>query len=731
MHPLRPFLVSSLVAEHGCSHTLVVPVALLLPMTQRASSSTAPRVAQMTRGHKVAASFGKTCNDLALPGHKVDSCALAVTVSPGSTTPRLKVSSQSGEVPLFRVWSQSRLRKSLRLGTRPALLVVGREDLVTGPQGVESETSVGTSEARRERAGGGWAILTAILVALILGSLAVIIILGNLLSLSSGWWTAAIATLTLSVPLHIWTVSYRPARLRKGDQFGGNGHLHHQELLSKASEYIRAYSQDMIRQYVEALEKPWELRSRIVETIQPRSRAIRQKVSINLDLSDSVNGSIIFPVMFPEKGELQDDFNVTLDDSYVATYTHTDYLLLTVGVLNALIERVLQGLKEQSIDLEKINEFKLQAERGTVLVAMRSRLNKGGIATLNQCRKTIKEITELPNVPSDVVTVLKSIASIMSKLAAHYAILILVPTKSQDPDGRVRRVVEYERYQIPNLELARFQWWNPISWLRWARDRLGMLLGARPIHLRLSVANAATTASYHLLVFGPEGTYVGVQDMPPMSGAVASGQQGYLGEKVDQPYRRFQRRRGQRYLHVYMRFVRSAITDRMRLSVLFYEIPPGSMASATAAAGAAFLLTYVVAWITGAGGPPSIAGASFGTDFPAIVLSFPAIVGAFAGFESRSTGIGTGTLASRTSSLVTIICSLWATALFVAQSTTKIRYAPHESLLGVADRWWQVLVLINLANLLYIAYVWTCRTFFYYFLSHRPTVLSKSAGELK
>jgi len=241
----------------------------------------------------------------------------------------------------------------------------------------------------------------------------------------------------------------------------------------------------------------------------------------------------------------------------------------------------------------------------------------------------------------------------------------------------------------------------------WLKDWFAALVGARPIFFEADLSNAATSQSYHLFVLGPEGTYAAVQHMTP---ELSEFQAKSDGERVDHPHKRLQGRRGQRYFHLYTRSVHARIANKLRLSLKFYEVPPGSLATTAAAAAAACGLVYIAGRVMG-NTYPALPG------FSALVLSFPAAAGLIAGFEARSTSLVNGTLSSRWSSMITIAVSLGASVLAMSQSVDHLRVPVQFDVLGIKDRLWQVLAILAVLNVLYALHVWILRTLFFYFLA--------------
>jgi len=518
----------------------------------------------------------------------------------------------------------------------------------------------------------------------------------------------AAVLLVLAFAAHMWIVSYKPARRRRFED-GRAGEVDPDTLDSEVSRYFKDVPIAKAMLYADAISNPANLRGRLSEYIEPLNRTVRQRVSITIEMPDTGGHDLWFPLIIPVKGELQDDLKITLDGETVPTLTYREYLLVTIAVLTSLVAQARVGLESLDTNTEEgganLKSLREAAKLGASLIALRARLDSSGKKKMEECTGDMDRLADLLPKGGNARLALTAAASLVRTLAGHYAILTVVPRSTGE---YTRHVVEYERFQIPSLKLASVR--RPH---RWVKDRIAALLGARPIYLELDLSNAATVKSYHLMIIGPEGTYAALQAMPDHREAFAVGQGDGGREDLDQPYRRLQRRRGQRYFHVYMRSIPETLADKLRLSVKFYEIPPGSLATATAAAVSAFALIYLAGIIINKN-YPTLPG------FSEIVLLFPAAAAAFAGFESRSTSLVSGTLASRATSLVSIALALSASVLAMAQSAQRLRAPVADEILGVHDRGWQVLAVIALFNAGLALYAWITRTAFFYLLAERP-----------
>lgn len=504
------------------------------------------------------------------------------------------------------------------------------------------------------------------------------------------------ALLVACLVMHVFYASYAPTRLPPRRSTHGVS-VDLESIRKEYGEIVGQFEEDQIIQYAKSILKPRKLRGRITEEITPLRRTLRQQVSTILEVPDS-GLPLLFPLLMPVKGELQDDLRISVDGKTAATLTHREYLLLTAVLLDALLVPAPGVLNAtETAELDEIVDTALR------LVARRSRL--ADLKKVNKCARKLKRMAPTCGDSFRIAAIL------LRKLATHYAIVVLIPPSDTRTN---RRMVTYERFFIPKLRLAGLR--HP---LRFAHDRIGLLFGARPVRLSLSIDNAASAGSYHLFVMGPEGMYVGWQKLDDPEGIFRSTA---TNEDLSEPYGRFQRRRGQRYLHLYMRSIPMRLAGRLQLDVRFYEVPPGSMAGATLAAAASFVLIYIVALVL----PATPSDRPLGSDFPALVLAFPALAGALVGFESRTTALLGGALSAKSSAFLTVVVSLGASGLYMAQQAGAMKDAIRYQwpwlgdVLGVQGLLWQLLVTAGLINTLYALYTWLCRTATFRWLAERP-----------
>ncbi len=324
---------------------------------------------------------------------------------------------------------------------------------------------------------------------------------------------------------------------------------------------------------------------------------------------------------------------------------------------------------------------------------------------------------------------LKLAAQLIKKLSSHYAVVAAVPCPV---DGRF--VVSYERMMTPTLALA--PWSEGI--LSWMKARARLLLGSRPVDFSISLDNAWTTQSYHLVIDCQDGVFVGVQEAQGLVGYLDAHwndrqsrlEQSFALEKTSPllelttppPYYRFRRRAGQRYAHFYTRFFpepREKLPDGERIPDVrfrFYEVPPGSVFRALIAAAAAALLIWLIGFVTSREPDP-------GTDVPAFLLVFPAVAAAWLGFDSQPRRLLEGTLAARLSLLATVLCSIAASGLFMVYKAglplLQWKVPPDMQILGITSTAWSVLMLLAVLNASTTGYAYLARTWEFIHLSAR------------
>jgi hypothetical protein len=488
---------------------------------------------------------------------------------------------------------------------------------------------------------------------------------------------------------------------------------------------------------------PTLMRERITERYEPSQRTLVQRVTIEAHLSEGLirpslgakrketssgdsqserehdsagitNNSILVPLLIPPKGVLVDNLRVRdAADAELPVLSHRQYLQVVANVLRTLLN-VAYG---EPLD-EKRHAQALRAEHMALTAVMRRGRALDDISGV----EAIRQLGDAPN--QEALTLA---ARLVEKLTSNYAIVAPVPWP---PDRRF--VVSYERWITPSLQLADIN----SGFLRWLKARARLLLGARPVDIRIPLENACTSQSYHLIIDGHDGVFVGSQRSSRLERYCQAhadrGRELLKKKKIallsPPPYFRFRRRAGQRYGHFYTRFFPEPIEGLREGDELpgvrfrFYEVPPGSIFRAAVAAFAGTLLLWLIGFVSSRKADP-------GTDVPAFLLVFPAIAAAWLGYEGTGARrLLEGTLAARISLLITALCSIAGSGLFMifkAQlSYLHWRNPYHMHILGNASLSWNLLILISCLNALMVSFLYLTRAWVFMHLSSRPDELA-------
>lgn len=519
---------------------------------------------------------------------------------------------------------------------------------------------------------------------------------------------------------------------------------------------------------------PAMLRQRVSERHEPERRTIRQSVSIDIKIPKRelglLNGSSAqgaaaptaarrisapVPVLILPKGELNDDLSVYCgDDEPIPTYSYSEYLQLASRALHALLVNACLGQRPNgviaaAVSDEKIIEYAEQYVQDAEDAALRCIMHRGVPSVdekvadqENEAEKTeaIKQIRMLhPSADfteeqiDKSITLLRLAVQLVEKLSTDYAIMVAVPCGD---DGRIS--LRYERIFIPSIELPkRPNGLRKISrgglpWaVRWGKDRLRFLLGARPVKLDVSLENACTCLSYHMMVACPEGLYLREQEVP--------GVNDYLKQNARPrnvpPYCRLRRRLGQPYAHFYARYfpepkkvsnsqgdpggAQVDLPGPPALRLAFYEVPPASIFRAALVNVSTTLLVWLVGVVIShaSNGDP-------GTDAPAFLLAFPAVIAAWLGFDAPSRRLLEGTLGARLSLMYSAFSAIAASGLFMMYKAQlgflHGSFPAQLSILGIGQISWAALAALSAVNAIYACYYSIVRSWEFAHLSSRP-----------
>lgn len=471
-----------------------------------------------------------------------------------------------------------------------------------------------------------------------------------------------------------------------------------------------------------AVVKPTELRQRLVETYVPNRRTVCQRVSIDCQIPKSymlaaedktrTSGKrlvappiVYFPLLIPGKGEFLDEFAAfNADGSALPVLSYREYLQLAACTLRALLLVAFNCTKYSELPTT-VREAEKSCLQSMMRRASGSMSPSPAGADVDEheldlVRKDTRSRRAIANIAAFDLA-----ANLVRKLTHNYGIVAVV-----QPAENGRFLVGYEqRALIPDLQLVKPGSGlirKSIAWLRVA-------LGARPVDVTVGIENACTSQSYHLF-FKTEGLYLTEQQELDFVKTTAVKVKG----APTLAHMRFRKRLGQSHGHFYSRyFPESQPGERPRIRFRFGEVPPGSLLRAAITAAAGFALVWLIGMVNSDKSDP-------GTDAPAFLLAFPAIVAAWLGFEGPTVRLLEGTLLARFSLIMTAAQSLSATGLFMAHKAftdelTWWKLPGGISILGVNDVTWATLLLIAIANAGFTCYKYVVQTYMYSYYAVR------------
>jgi hypothetical protein len=471
-----------------------------------------------------------------------------------------------------------------------------------------------------------------------------------------------------------------------------------------------------VKIFTAAVLRPVTVRQRVNEHYVPGQRTLRQAVRVEARVpntlfklpcfdsngkkigtrnvaEDYVQKNVLYlPILVPSKGVMLDGFALRgPGGEIVPALSYTEYLRLVACVLRTLL------LQAYGTDFDQLPEEARRAEHAALSAVMRR-----GSAIQPPSLSYLTRLQAPHPVPLQVMV------QLVGRLSTHYALVAAVHC---DSDQRV--LVEYERVVIPAMRLASAR----RGWVQWLKDRLRLLLGARPIDLTVSLDNASTCQSYHLTVESAEGLYLADQK-------AMIDMESYLRERPNvlgaPPYYRFRRRLGQSHAHFYARFFPGPEPGQPSptLRLTYFEIPPGSVFRAMVTSVAAAVLVWLVGLVISAND-----GHELGTDIPALLLAFPAVVAAWMGFEAPSRRLLEATLAARISLIITAMTSIAASGLFMVYRADLHHLhgvlPDRITFLGITQTSWSIVAALALSNASATLYACLVRTWEFSYLSSR------------
>lgn len=499
-----------------------------------------------------------------------------------------------------------------------------------------------------------------------------------------------------------------------------------QDLQKSAANRITEDDRKAIAMFVELIVDPARRRSRLTETIDLDERAVVQQVSISFSLPHADDGGRVFyvPIVQPRKGELVDNFHLrnARGDS-LPTMSYEESVRLASAGLRLLIE--MSGSEQDGAAHRKLGEAERAAELALLqIVATRGPMNS---QVVDRRMDVILEKIKFRDDESRL-----RVRKYVAALSSSYPIVAVVPA-AEATSGRL--LLKYERTFIPS------------SLTRGWRGLVRLGLGLKPDQVAVPVELALTADSYHLRVNAPSHKYVLKQflqcrhcrtlatrkwrGMQPRGMRDEDDKQGLCAHEtgpaveVDHHFR-VRRRRGQSFVHVYMRGYAKASPKMRDLQVLarFKEAPPGARGRATVTALATTLLIAVAGNLISSRHGAQVGG------LPALMLALPAVAAGWFGMASDKDALVGGSLLARLSLIVSGAVSVVAVILYLGAPPPVP--APAGSIMepltfvGITDGRWLTLCAISALNLLYVSYRFTLKLVHYSDLLKREDL---GAGE--
>ena len=484
--------------------------------------------------------------------------------------------------------------------------------------------------------------------------------------------------------------------------------------------------------FIDLVANPAHYRIRVAETVDFVERGLRQQVSVEFSVPASALDAkyLYLPVLMPIKGELLDNFRLyDASGTSVANLSYEETTRLAAVGLTYLLSA------SESANGDEAGQARAAAVDQLVLLGPVARRGRIDIS------ETQREIDECINTLRTKVSAStrERLRAYLRLLSVTYPIVIVIPPRATTA-GRL--LMTYELTRIPRAE--------PSGW----EGRFRLALGLRPHQLKIPVNLAFTAQSYHLRINGPDDKYVmrqylccrncgklvrrnwrsqnsGSESETPVQACGHSVLPG--GQATGERHFRLRQRRGQSYIHLYMRGYASGDAPRdLQFLAHFREVPPGSAANAGATALITTLLIAVAGYLS-----THVRGSAY-SDIPALILALPVAAASWMGIN-EDTGKPVGSsLMARLSLIVSGLLSIAAIVIYLALTPKMLatnRSTPHPvssahqhhvssphpfEILGIHHTGWDILLILSLLNFAYVAFRFAVRVTYYNYLRNKP-----------
>jgi hypothetical protein len=485
--------------------------------------------------------------------------------------------------------------------------------------------------------------------------------------------------------------------------------------------------------FIDLLANPASYRVRVAESVDFVERGLRQRVGVEFNIPASALDAkyLYLPVLMPIKGELLDNFRLyDASGKSVANLSYEETTRLAAVGLTYLLSG------SESANGDEADRAEAVAVDQIVLLGPVARRGRIDISEAQQ--EVDERINALRTTVSDSTR--ERLRAYLKLLSVTYPIVIVI-----SPEAMIagRLLITYELTLIPRAERKGWE------------GRFRLALGLRPYQLAMPVNLAFTAQSYHLRISGPGDKYVmrqylccrhcgklvrrnwrsqdaGAKSETPSQNCrhtVLSGNQ-----TTGKRHFRLRQRRGQSYVHLYMRGYASDDAPRdLQFLARFREVPPGSLANAAATALITTLLIAVAGYLS-----THVRGSAY-SDIPALILALPVAAASWMGINEDAGKLVGSSLLARLSLIVSGLLSIAAIVIYLALtpkdpakdhtgSHSRSNVHPFE-ILGIHHTGWNTLVILSLLNFAYVAFRFAVRVTYYNYLRSKPGHMEAEYGD--
>ena len=429
------------------------------------------------------------------------------------------------------------------------------------------------------------------------------------------------------------SVSWKVHTAEEGLEGSDSGSFDYDTIIIEAATLVAKLHASQVATFYQAIVEPQSMYIRITESVQPLVRSLAVRTAYSFSHLDSLaQRNVVVPLMLQTRGALLDDLAVFDSDGHrVSTMGRTATLVFQLACLRFIVEQM--GSEATA------------SYAASVEVDVARFLSSFQPADLGRLNHLADSIFVLP-CDTGREEYRRSINRLLRRLRRYYPIMV----QSCWP-ANVGALCPPQRFTVERRTTAHLlaDGGTGVSrYLNNIRDDVRRIMGIRPAIIAMPLVNADRSASYHIQMRGPEGSYLARQ-------RIATFPSG-LSPDLSQSEVEWRDRLGQRMSHLY---VRNGQGYSSRYYVChFFERMPGTLGNSTMSGLAAAVLILIAGWTR-------LAHVTAGpTDIVAVLLAFPAVAGAWLGL-SQSTQLYGGVLMARISLVVTIAVSLIASTYYV------------------------------------------------------------------